>query len=220
MTAILTILIVVAQLTATPQKPAPSAAATGPVEIVLFTDFQCPFCAQFARTFREFQSKGVEGVQTTVRFKHFPLNIHPAAPLAHQAALAAGEQGKFWEMHDLLFQTQDRWNGEATGNPDKVFKDLGKQLGLNQKQFNDCIDTKKYQAKIQAHERIAASRKATGTPTFFVGGLQLTSKPTYDAIKQLVDSALKKSGTPINAGAGSDTAAGKKAAASKAPARP
>jgi protein-disulfide isomerase len=194
---------------------------TAPVEVMELGDFECPGCAQFnAVTEPDVRARLVQPGTVRFRYVDFPLSMHRNTWNASRAAACADEQGKFWEMHDLLFQTQVRWNGEATGNPDKVFKDLGKQLGLNQKQFNDCIDTKKYQAKIQAHERIAASRKATGTPTFFVGGLQLTSKPTYDAIKQLVDSALKKSGTPINAGGGSDTAAGKKAAASKAPARP
>ena len=71
------------------------------VEIVLFSDFQCPFCAQIAQPIRELQTNGVDGVRATIRFKHFPLSIHPNAQLAHQAAVAAGEQGKFWEMHDL-----------------------------------------------------------------------------------------------------------------------
>lgn len=194
---------------------------TAPVEVMELGDFECPGCAQFnAITEPDVRTRLVQPGIVRFRYVDFPLSIHRNTWNASRAAACADEQGKFWEMHDLLFQTQDRWNGEATGNPDKVFRDLGKQLGLNQKQFNDCIDTKKYQAKIQAHERIAVSRKAGGTPTFFVGGLQLTSKPTYDAIKQLVDSALKKSGTSVNAAGGSDTAAGKKAATSKAPARP
>src|SRR6185295_11549409 len=76
------------------------------VEIVVFSDFHCPFCAQFAQSFRDLLTKGVEGVQITAQFKQFPLNIHPQSPLAHRAALAAAEQGKFWEMHDLLFANQ------------------------------------------------------------------------------------------------------------------
>jgi protein-disulfide isomerase len=195
--------------------------ATAPVEIMELGDFECPGCAQFnAVTEPDIRTRLIQPGIVRFRYVDFPLSIHRNTWNASRAAACADEQGRFWEMHDLLFQTQDRWNGEATGNPDKVLKDLGKQLGLNQKQFNECIDTKKYQAKIQAHEAIAMSRKARGTPTFFVGNMELTSKPTYDAIKQLVDSALKKSGTPVNTAGGSDTAAGKKAAASKAPARP
>ena len=90
------------------QKPSALAApATERVEIVVFSDFQCPFCAQFAAPIRELETKGIEGVATTVQFKYFPLSFHPDAQLAAQAALAAKEQGKFWEMHDLLFDHQE-----------------------------------------------------------------------------------------------------------------
>ena len=106
MTSLLCIITIVAQLAAVAQSPPSPPAAADRVEIVIFSDFQCPFCAQFAQSFRELQSKGIDGVKMHVQFKHFPLDIHPAARLAHQAALAAGEQGKFWEMHDLLFSNQ------------------------------------------------------------------------------------------------------------------
>src|SRR5213593_516254 len=95
-------LVLMAQLAAAQEKPAtPPTLPAGAdrVEIVLFSDFQCPFCKQFSEPFRELQTKGVDGVQTTVQFKNFPLSIHSKAQLAHQAALAAKEQGKFWEMH-------------------------------------------------------------------------------------------------------------------------
>src|SRR4051812_11921351 len=103
MISFLCTLMLAAHLAAGAQEPAPPSAAAEQVEVVLYSDFQCPFCAQFASAFRELQSKGVVGARATVRFKHFPLGMHPAAQLAHQAALAAGEQGKFWEMHDRLF---------------------------------------------------------------------------------------------------------------------
>src|SRR6266700_6068161 len=76
------------------------------VEVVVFSDFQCPFCRQFAQPIRDLQTQGIPGLRTTIAFKHFPLSFHPDSQLAHQAALAAGEQGKSWEMHDLLFANQ------------------------------------------------------------------------------------------------------------------
>src|ERR1044071_5034502 len=102
MKALLFLILLVAQLPAPARRPAPAqkpAAPSAPhVEVVLYSDFQCPFCSLFARSFRELQAKGVEGVQTSVRFKHFPLDeLHPAAQLAHMAALAAAEQGKIRE---------------------------------------------------------------------------------------------------------------------------
>src|SRR5204863_3185860 len=76
------------------------------IEIVLYSDFQCPFCATLAPAIRQIETKGIDGVQTTIRFKNFPLSIHPNAQLTHQTAMAAKQQGKFWEMHDLLFANQ------------------------------------------------------------------------------------------------------------------
>src|SRR5262245_4451495 len=96
-----------APVTEAVRPKANTATAPVPVEVVFYSDFQCPFCAQFSGPFREFQKKGVEGAKVTVQFKHFPIaSLHPAAQLAHQAALAAKAQGKFWEMHDLLFANQ------------------------------------------------------------------------------------------------------------------
>src|SRR5712671_2369158 len=83
--------------------PAVDETSLAPVEIVLYSDFQCPYCAQFAQPFRELETKGIDGVKTRVQFKNFPLSIHPNALVAHRAAMAAKGQGKFWEMHDLLF---------------------------------------------------------------------------------------------------------------------
>src|ERR1700761_4390320 len=77
---------------------APSSGAEPEVTIQVFSDFQCPYCKLFAPSVREVERKGVEGLRTKVEFKNFPLGFHPFAQLAAQAATAAGEQGKFWEM--------------------------------------------------------------------------------------------------------------------------
>src|SRR4029077_10047296 len=102
MTLAVQALLVAAQLVVgSPDVSAP-ATPPKPVEVVVFSDFQCPFCAQLSRPLRELQTTGVDGVTMALTFKNFPLPMHVRAPLAHQAALAAAEQGKFWEMHDLL----------------------------------------------------------------------------------------------------------------------
>src|SRR6266480_1377313 len=105
MTLALCSVLVAAQLAAgAPEAAAPP--APKPVDIVVFSDFQCPFCALFSRPLRELQATGVDGVAINVTFKHFPLPMHQRAPLAHRAALAAAEQGQFWAMHDILFANQ------------------------------------------------------------------------------------------------------------------
>jgi protein-disulfide isomerase len=149
------------------------------VEIVLFTDFQCPFCARFAQAFRELQSRGVDGIQTIVQFKHFPLSIHPAAPLAHQAALAAGEQGKFWEMHDLLFANQS-----AVGREDLV--QYARKLGLDIDRFKKDLDGDRLKKLIEADKAEGEKLRVQGTPTFFVNGKEYSGALSFDQLKQLV----------------------------------
>ena len=133
------------------------------VEIEVFSDFQCPFCAAFAQPFRELQTRGVDGAATTFRFRHFPLDIHPRAALAHQAALAAGEQGKFWEMHDLLFANQH------TAQRD-VFIGFAKQLNLDLRRFERDLDSDRIKTAIRADVAEGVGRQISGTPTFFVNG--------------------------------------------------
>jgi len=179
MTAPLWILIIVAQFAAGGGQPPASAAGTDRVEIVLFTDFQCPFCARFAQAFRELQSKGVEGVQTAVQFKHFPLSMHPAAPLVHQAALAAGEQGKFWEMHDVLFANQS-----AVGREDLV--QHATKLGLDIDRFKKDLDSERLKKLIDADKIEGEKLRVQGTPTFFVNGKEYSGALSYDQLKQVV----------------------------------
>src|SRR5260221_12861382 len=108
MTSTLLTLIIAAQLAAVePKSPLPT---TPPdrVEIVLVSAFQCPFCAHFAPAIRALQANGLDDTPAAIQFKNFPLSMHPNSQLAHQAALAAREQGKFWEMHDLLFANQSK----------------------------------------------------------------------------------------------------------------
>ena len=179
MIASLWILILVAQLASGVHQPPSSAAGTDRVEIVLFTDFQCPFCAKFAQTFRELGSRGVEGVQTIVQFKHFPLSIHPTAPLAHQAALAAGEQGKFWEMHDVLFANQ-----AAVKREDLV--QYATTLGLDLDRFKKDLDADRLKKLIDADRAEGEELRVQGTPTFFVNGKKYSGALSFDQLKQLV----------------------------------
>jgi protein-disulfide isomerase len=179
MTAPIWILIMLAQLSAGGVQPPVPALGADRVEIVLFTDFQCPFCARFAVAFRELQSKGVEGIKTTVRFKHFPLNMHPAAPLAHQAALAAGEQGKFWEMHDLLFANQS-----GVGREDLVRH--ATKLGLDIDQFKKDLDSEQLKKLIEANKVEGQKLRVQGTPTFFVNGKEYSGALSFDQLRQLV----------------------------------
>lgn len=172
--------------------------ATAPLEVIEFGDFECPSCARFATlTEPDVRTKLVDKGVVRFRFIDFPLSMHRNTWPASRAAACADEQGKFWAMHDALFQTQDQWNGEATSNPNPFFKQLAKQIGLNGQQFDQCVDTKKTQAKIQAHEQLAEQQHIGATPSFIIGGKIVEGPRAYDEFKAIVDSALARSGSPI-----------------------
>jgi len=178
-------LLMAAQLApGAPGVPAP-AAPPAQVDIVLFSDFQCPFCAHFSRSFRALQTAGVEGVTTTVTFKHFPLVIHPKALLAHRAALAAGEQGKFWEMHDLLFANQQR------AQRDDLLGYAGR-LGLDVERFRRDLDSDRIEQIIEADEADGQRRRVSGTPTFYVNGHEYAGNRSFDELKHIIQGEQRR----------------------------
>jgi protein-disulfide isomerase len=180
--------------------------ANAPVEVTEFGDFECPACGNFSTiTEPDVRKRYVTTGKVLWRFVDFPLSGHRNTWQASRAAACADEQGKFWEFHDALYQTQDQWNGEVTGNPDKYMKQLGKQLGLNTGSFDQCVDSKKTQAKIQAHWALANARKVMQTPTFVIGDKQVPGAMNYDQFAKLIDEALAKAPAVAPLGGG-DTA--------------
>ena len=172
--------------------------ASAPLEVVEYGDFECPSCAQFSTlTEPDVRSRLIDKGIIRLRFIDFPLSMHRNTWPASRAAACADEQGKFWAFHDALFQTQDEWNGEATSNPNPFFKQLASRLQLNQQQFDQCVDSKKTQAKIQAHEQLAQQQHIGATPSFIIGGKLVEGPRPYDQFKALVDSALARSGSPV-----------------------
>ncbi len=149
------------------------------VTIQVFSDFQCPYCKLFAPSVHEIESKGVEGLRTKVEFKNFPLGFHPFAQLAAQAAVAAGEQGKFWEMHDLLFANQT-----ALGRPDLLA--AARKLGLDFDRFQKDLDSERTKQAIERDKAEGAKLGVSGTPTFFVDGKEYSGTRSYEQLKDLI----------------------------------
>jgi len=146
-----------------------------------------------------------------IRFMDYPLPMHRNTWDASLAAACANDQGKFWEMHDVIFLNQDRWNGEATGKPRSVLGDLAKGIGLDMPRYEDCMDKETHRAKVQSHLKEAERRRVTQTPTFIFGGTMVPGALPYDAFKKYVDDALAKlparaDSAPV-AGTGDSTAA-------------
>ena len=134
-----------------------------PVEMIVYSDFECPFCADFADTVKKIQEEFSGKVM--IVYRHFPLELHSQAIPAALAAECAAEQGKFWEMHDKLFED----SREGFMNQE-VFKEDAQEVGLNTVKFSQCLKIEKYKDKIS--DQIAEGKEAgvTGTPTIFVNG--------------------------------------------------
>ncbi len=138
------------------------------VVVVEFSDFQCPFCRRhFQETEPTLDKTFVDTNKIMWVFKNFPLSIHPQAPAAAVAAECASDQGKFWQMHDLLFKDAAPW---SISEPNPVFTDMAKELGLNTDQFTKCLsDTgdNSAQKRVQSDMQDGA-QFVQGTPTFIV----------------------------------------------------
>jgi protein-disulfide isomerase len=165
---------------------------TAPVEVIEFADFECPACGQFATiTEPDVRTRLVNTGQVRVRYMDFPLPMHKNTWDASLAAACANDQGKFWEMHDAIFQNQDRWNTEATSRPRPALADLAKAIGLDMGRYGACMDAETHRPQIQATLAEAERRHVTSTPTFVFNGTMVPSALPYDVYKRYVDDAAK-----------------------------
>ncbi|MCB9008918.1 MAG: thioredoxin domain-containing protein [Ardenticatenaceae bacterium] len=139
-----------------------------PVVIEEFSDFQCPFCGRFAaQTYPSINSNQIANGEVLLIYYDFPLNIHPQATLAANAARCAGEQGAvaYWQMHDLLFENIAEWSHNQANT---VFTSYGEALALEMDSFNSCLETNKYAAEVQTDYQLGLSRGVSSTPSFFI----------------------------------------------------
>ncbi len=168
-----------------------------PVAIVEFADFECPGCAQFATLVTpDVKKRLADAGLASFRFFDFPLTqIHANTMAAHLAAACAADQGKFWEMHDRLFQGQYDWNTQATTNPKKVIQRYVGELGLDAAAWNACFDSQKHVGRIMANQKVGLDRAVASTPTVLIGDKLYAGGLSYDQIRKLVDSlAVAKQG--------------------------
>ncbi|QDG51724.1 thioredoxin [Persicimonas caeni] len=155
-----------------------------PVKIVEFTDFQCPYCNRGGKNMKEAAKEFGDKVQIIV--KNYPLPFHKEAPAAAKAAMAAGEQGKYWEMYDLLFQNQRRLK------EDGIFKELAKQLGLNMAKFNKDMQNPEYDKIIKQDMAQGQKVGVRGTPAFFINGRRVVGAQPPSKFKSEIEAALKE----------------------------
>lgn len=157
------------------------------VKLVEFSDFECPACAAAAPFVEKYKSGGNPNIQFI--YRHFPLPQHESAKKAAIVAEAAGEQGKFWEMHDKLFETQFDW--EESEDSTAFFLGLAKQLGLDEVKIKQAIDENTYASKIDADLSEGRALGVNSTPTFYLNGKKLNLR-NFSEINTLVEEELKR----------------------------
>ena len=170
--------------------------STAPVQILEFADFECPACGNFATlTEPDVRKALIETGKASYRYFDFPLPMHKNTWEASNAAACADEQGKFWQMHDMLFANQDRWNGEATSSPKGALKGYAQAIGLDVGKWEQCYDEQRYRSRIAANRAEAERRHVESTPTFVIGNKMVATAISYDQFMQYVNDAQKAGGT-------------------------
>lgn len=164
--------------------------AVGPADakatLVEFGDFQCPACASAHPGLEQLISE--YGDKLRFVFRHYPLAIHANGQLASRAAEAAAMQGKFWEMHDLLYERQNEWAFQL--KPEGTFVKFAKELGLNEEQFKQDLTNPAGAERIAQDMGDGDALGVDATPTFYLNGEKLGSV-SADALRAKIDAALQ-----------------------------
>jgi protein-disulfide isomerase len=162
-------------------------AQDGKVTLVVFGDFQCPACGAYEPMVQQVAKDNSTVLK--VVFKNFPLTqIHQNALLGAKAAEAAGLQGKFWEMHDKLYEKQTEWSLGI--NARDIIMGYAKDLKLDTAKFSNDINSKDLEDKILAEEKEGLSLGVQGTPTFFLNGKKLENPQSLEAFDKVVREAV------------------------------
>ncbi len=158
------------------------------ITLTEYGDFQCPACAGYYPLVEEVLAKHKQDI--TFQFRHFPLRqIHPNAMLAHRSAEAASNQGKFWEMYDLLYRGQDSWS--SVSDPSSIFNSYAESLKLDMTKFNAELKTEVTNAIINADIAEGEKLGISGTPTFLIDGKIIESPRTLDEFNKVIEDAIK-----------------------------
>ena len=168
------------------------------ITIIEFSDFQCPFCARFhVQTLPTIMDEYINKGTVKLVFRDFPIqSIHPNALPASVAAECANEQGKFKEMHDLLFENQREWNNQNTNDVISTFNQYASKMNLEEEKFDSCLRNGKYIEEIQKDLDDGRAYGISGTPGFFVGNdqigfIELKGAQPFENFKKVIDSQLK-----------------------------
>lgn len=157
-----------------------------PVTIIEFSDYQCPFCGRFyTQTLPLIKSKYIDTGKVKLIFRDFPLSFHPEAMPAAVAANCAGEQGKYYQYHDKIFDNQATMGGNS-------YKQWAQELGLNVAQWESCLKDPKQTEEVQKDLRDGTAAGVQGTPAFFINGQLISGAQPFSVFEQIIEAELSK----------------------------
>lgn len=162
--------------------------------LVEFGDFQCPACGSYHNLVKQLTVEFKDNL--TFVFRNFPLNQHANARPAAYAAEAAGMQGKYWEMHNYLYENQTKWSDLT--NPKQFFDDYAKTLGLNMTKFDTDMASDTVKAKVDEDIKDGSALAISSTPTFYLNNVKIAYPNSYEEFKKMVEDAMNS--TPIPQG--------------------
>lgn len=156
------------------------------VTLIEYSDFQCPTCGAYHPVISQLTQEFGDKVKFV--YRHFPLRqFHVNAELAAQAAEAAGRQGKFWEMHDLIFENQRDWSNNRTAR--EIFITYAENLNLDIEQFRRDLDSKEIKQKVEGNYQSGIRLGVNSIPTFFLNGKKIQNPRSYKEFKNLIQQA-------------------------------
>jgi protein-disulfide isomerase len=156
--------------------------ANAPIQMIEFSDFECPFCFRANPTIAKVLS--TYGDRIRLVYRHYPLPNHPNARPAAEASACANEQGKFWEYHDRLFANQSRLTADD-------LKQHAAALGLDAGKFNACVDSRRFQKDVDEDAAAGQLAGVSGTPHFFINGRPLSGAQPFEAFQEVIDDELQ-----------------------------
>jgi len=160
------------------------------VTLVEYSDFQCPACSSYFSIIKGLEDEFSRDVR--IVYRNFPLSqVHSNADVAAGAAEAAGNQGKFWEMHDMLFANQSQWAG--SNDAENIFAGYASQLGLDVERFREDINSDEVKNRVSEDYQEGVSAGIDSTPTFYVNGKRIQSPSGSEEFREILNKAIEES---------------------------
>ncbi len=154
--------------------------------LIEYSDFECPACAAYYPLIEEVIS--AYGDSLLFAYRHFPLTQHQQAKSAAYASEAAGKQGKFWEMHHIIFENQSQWAGKK--NASELFESYAEEIGLVMEQYRTDVESDAVRDAVDEDFRGGLRANVNATPTFFLNGEKIQNPPSLEGFKRLIDASV------------------------------